>query len=432
MHRLLITLIALFLGTVPLTALAQEAGPQYLRPYDQSGMNVFETPKADDTPFTGLRVDWGAAFTQQFQALSHSSEAAPVLDEDGNNLNTLYDLGNGFNLATANLYLDAQLAEGIRVNLITYLSARHHAEAWVKGGYLQVDELAMLNSDLVDRVMDYVTVKVGHFEINYGDAHFRRSDNGNALYNPFVGNLILDAFTTEIGGEVYAQHGGALAMVGVTGGEIKGDIKGPVEDRAPSFYGKLGVDRQVTDDLRLRLTGSAYTTTASHNNTLYAGDRAGSRYYLVMEDADASAGSDFRSGLINPGLRDRVTAFQLNPFVKVHGLELFGVVERAEGRAHNETEDRVWNQYAVDAIFRFLPQEQLFVGARYNTASGQLQGMAEDVTVNRWALGAGWFVTPNVLAKVEYVNQTYSDFPTDDLCYEGEFNGFMIEGVVAF
>ena len=42
-------------------------------------------------------------------------------------------------------------------------------------------------------------------EINYGDAHFRRSDNGNAIYNPFVGNYIMDAFTTEIGGEVVPQ-----------------------------------------------------------------------------------------------------------------------------------------------------------------------------------------------------------------------------------
>ena len=53
--------------------------------------------------------------------------------------------------------------------------------------------------------MKYVTLRVGHFEINYGDAHFRRTDNGNAMYNPLVGNYILDAFTTEIGGEAYLR-----------------------------------------------------------------------------------------------------------------------------------------------------------------------------------------------------------------------------------
>jgi hypothetical protein len=46
----------------------------------------------------------------------------------------------------------------------------------------------------LETLMKYVALKVGHFEINYGDAHFRRTDNGNAMYNPFVGNLIMDAF----------------------------------------------------------------------------------------------------------------------------------------------------------------------------------------------------------------------------------------------
>ena len=57
---------------------------------------------------------------------------------------------------------------------------------------------------LLKSIMKYTTLRVGHFEINYGDAHFRRSDNGNSMYNPFVGNYILDAFTTEIGAEAYA------------------------------------------------------------------------------------------------------------------------------------------------------------------------------------------------------------------------------------
>lgn len=429
-----LTFAALFaLLALPLTASAQDGptGLQYFRPYDQNGLNIFEAPKDDTTPYSGFRVDWGAAFTQQFQGLDHTNAADPVMNDDGTNANELYNLGNGFNLATANLNLDAQLAEGIRVNLTAYLSSRHHSEAWVKGGYLQVDDLSMLGSPAIDRIMDVVTVKAGHFEVNYGDSHFRRSDNGNALYNPFVGNYILDAFTTEIGAEVYAQSNGFLGMVGLTGGEIKGDVMGDGET-SPSIYGKLGFDRQISEDLRVRLTGSAYTTSSSHNNTLYAGDRAGSRYYLVMENTQASAGSNFRSGMINPGLRDAVTSFMINPFVKYQGLELFGVIEQAKGRAANETENRTWNQYAVDAVFRFLPREQAFVGARYNAVTGELPGMGQDVTVNRYALGAGWFVTPNVLVKAEYVDQRYVDYPSSDMCYDGRFNGFMVEGVVGF
>jgi hypothetical protein len=37
-----------------------------------------------------------------------------------------------------------------------------------------------------------------------------------------------------------------------------------------------------------------------------------------------------------------------------------------------------------------------------------------DVTINRMAGSIGWFMTNNVMMKVEYVNQEYKDFlPTD-------------------
>ncbi|HWP99268.1 MAG TPA: hypothetical protein VNK92_02235, partial [Vicinamibacterales bacterium] len=230
---------------------------QHLRPVDQRGINVFETPKEPGAPFTGFRLDFNAAFTQQFQDLTHRNAALPSV-VGGVDRNQLMDIGAGFNNATANLYLNAQLARGIRVALTTYLSSRHHPEAWVKDGYLQLDA-SPIDIEPLHRLMRYVTVKVGHFEINYGDAHFRRSDNGNAIYNPFVGNYLLDAFTTEIGAEVYVRASGFLAMGGVTGGEIRGTVLSP-DRRAAAYIGKLGIDRQVTPDVRVRVTGSLYTT----------------------------------------------------------------------------------------------------------------------------------------------------------------------------
>jgi hypothetical protein len=404
-------------------------GMQYFRAQDQRGMNVFEAPKDAGAAYTGFRLDWGAAFTQQFQGLDHSNSAAARV-VDGRDLNELMNIGWGFNTATANLFLNAQLAPGIRVSLETYLSSRRHPEAWVKGGYLQIDE-SPLGIGALETLMEYTTVRAGHFGINYGDAQFRRTDNGNALFNPFVGNYIMDAFTTEVGAEVLVRHGPLLALGSVTGGEIKGSVTSP-DGRAPSFIGKLGFDQQVNPDLRVRLTGSAYTTSKSVNNTLYGGDRAGSRYYFVLENVAATEASQATSGHINPGFRSEITAFQLNPFVKLGGMELFGVAERTQGRAANETDKRAWNQYAVDAVYRFLPNEQVFVGARWNEVNGELAGSGADVSVDRWQLGGGWFITPSVLVKGEYVSQRYNDFPTLDIRNGGKFNGFMIEGVVAF
>jgi hypothetical protein len=354
------------------------------------------------------------------------------------NANQLIEIGKGFNNAVANLYLDAQLTRGIRVALTSYLASRHHNETWVKDGYLLVDA-SPWDVDLLNRLMKYLTLRVGHFEINYGDAHFRRTDNGNAMYNAFVGNYILDAFTTEVGGELYFKHpSGVLAMVGSTGGEIRGNVTSP-SNRSPSLLAKLGVDRQLTPMVRTRLTGSLYRISKSPGSTLYAGDRAGSRFYSVLENTASTESGNFTSGLINPQFRRSVTALQLNPFVKVAGLELFGVAERAKGsNSAAEATQRTTKQYAIDGVYRFLPGEVAYVGARYNTVSSDLlfgsgaTATTQNVDVNRVEVGGGLFVTPNILLKVEGVRQTYDDFPTTDIRNGGKFNGFMIEGTVAF
>ncbi len=401
---------------------------QHFRPLDKRGINVFEAPKEPGVEYTGFKLDWGAAFTSQIQSLSHSNTAGPNT-VNGTNTNQLADIGFGFNNSTANLYLNAQIAKGIRVELTTYLSARHHPETWVKGGYLLVDA-SPIDIKPLNALMEYVTLRVGHFGINYGDAHFRRTDNGHAIYNPFVGNYMMDAFTTEIGAEVYLRNKGVIAMAALTGGEIRGTVLSPGQ-RSPTLIGKLGVDRQVNPNLRVRLTGSMYRNEKALSNTLYGGDRAGSRYYYVLENTAAAEASQFTSGNINPGFKNSITAFQVNPFVKFGGLEMFGVIERAQGKALTETADRTFNQQAVDVVYR-LAGDSLHVGARYNRVKGQLAGMTSDVEGNRWQFGGGWFVTSGLLVKAEYVNQVFKGYPATTIRNGGKFKGMMFEGVIAF
>jgi hypothetical protein len=407
---------------------APAAEIQHLRPADQRGLNVFESPKDEGVPFTGFKLNWGGAFTQQFQNLTHQNTAAPKPAGTAD-LNKLIPIGSGFNNATANLYLNVQLARGIRVALESYLSARHHQESWVKDGYFLIDGSPIENA-LLDRIMQVATLKVGHFEVNYGDAHFRRSDNGQAIYNPFVGNYIMDDFTTEIGAEAYLRHRGLIAMVGVTGGEVHGQVTAPGK-RGPSYLAKLGVDRQATEHLRVRLTGSLYKTDRSVNNTLTSGDRAGSRYYDVLENTTSTEKDQAWSGSVQSKMGNMVTAFVVTPFVKYRGLELFGNAETMTGAGAAELRRRTLRQYAGDALYRFAG-DQLYVGGRYNTVTGQLPGIPTDIRVARTQLGGGWYVTPNVLSKLEVVTQRYSNFPTTDIRNGGRFKGVMIEGVVAF
>jgi hypothetical protein len=406
---------------------------QNYRPEDKRGINVFEAPKDEAVEYKGFKLQWGAAFTQQFQGLDHSNTAAPrMVTTNGvtTDANRLIRIGHGPNNAVANLYLNGQLARGIRVAMTTYSSSRHHNETWVKDGYLLVDASPIDWKPLND-IMKYVTIKAGHFEINYGDAHFRRTDNGNTMRNPLVGNFIMDAFTTEVGAEVYLRKNGFLAMAGITGGESRGMIANP-DKRSPSYLTKIGYDKKFSDDFRFRLTGSGYATSSSVSNTLFSGDRAGSRYYDVLENTTSTEAAQAWSGNMQPGLRNSIHSYVINPFIQIRGLELFGNIERAKGRAATETENRTWNQLVGEAVYRFLPDQRLFAAARYNTVKGQLTVGTPDIKVNRFQVGGGWFITPNVLTKIEWVSQKYLDFPTTDIRNGGQFKGFMVEGAVAF
>lgn len=423
-------LLALVVLSAPALVKAQLPHIYNIRPYDKSGINVFEASKDSVTEFEGIKVKVGAGFNQALQGLKH---------ETSNTAGTkLYGLTTGFNTASANLYLDAQLADGIVLNLTTYLSSRHHNETWVKGGYIQFDKLPFKGQFWED-LMKFTTIKVGHMEINFGDAHFRRSDNGMTFQNPFAEGYILSSFTTEIGGEVYMRKNDFFGMVGLTNGMLKGNVDKQVPTAAdsnihksPSIYFKGGYDKQLNDLVRVRLAGSYYHNSSSGSNTLYNGDRGGSQYFMVMEPSTGTYDENAFSGRLNPGFTKKIDAVQLNGLLKVSGFELFGTYELAKGRTKNETSTRDVNQYAIDGIYRFGKDENLFVGARYNTVSAELVGITDKVHIDRTAFSAGWFITNNILLKGEYVNQKYKDYPASNLLNGGKFHGYIVQAAVAF
>lgn len=463
-HSFISNCILLSILALPAAVMAQEQ-PRVtnLRPYDQRGINVFEDPKDTATTFDKIKVKFGAGFTQQFQNLKHENPDA-LNNNEGAYANGVSTPGNklkeitaGFQTAQANLYMDVQLADGIRLNVTSYLSSKHHNESWIKGGYLQFDKLPF-KGQLWDDIMKVTTIKIGHFEVNYGDAHFRRSDGGQAIYNPFMEGNIMDAFATEIGGEIYVRKNGLFGMVGLTNGMIKGNVdsmyasKNPDGDlhKSPTILVKAGFDRKVAEDVRVRVSASYYGNQSSGNNTLYGGDRSGSNYQYVMELNSANpsnssgAGTPLAfSGRFNPGFNKKVNAFMFNGFVKAAGLELFGTYETASGRNARETDTRTANQYAVDAVYRFFKAENVFLGLRYNVVNARLADntagtgagpitYTDNVKVDRFAVAGGWFLTRNILLKGEYVVQQYKDFPAADYRAGGKFNGYVIEAVVGF
>ncbi|MFB9052538.1 hypothetical protein ACFFVB_05545 [Formosa undariae] len=394
------------------------------RQADQRGVNVFEDPKDTISSFENIKVKMGGSFALQFQGLDHENSGAAPLD----------GLTSNFNLPTANLDLDVALAPGVRMHLRTYLSSRHHHEPYVKGGFFQVDALDFIQEGFLDDVMKYTTIRIGQMENNYGDAHFRRTDNAQAIYNPFVGNLIMDSFTTEIGAELYYQRNGFISMIGATNGKLNQSVIENENGKSggASFLAKLGYDKQLNSDLRVRLTASLYNSGFIPSLYLYNADRAGSRYYNVLQ-AEGAASDNFRSGRFAPSFKNSITAVMINPFVKYKGLEFFGTIEMNSGST-NATETTValdgkTQQYAGELIYRFGQTENFYVGGRYNVVNSEYDG-TEDMDITRFQASAGWFMTKNILAKVEYVNQSYDG--GTGLYDDAQFDGFMFEAVISF
>ncbi|HNX65777.1 MAG TPA: hypothetical protein PKH02_02790, partial [Bacteroidales bacterium] len=276
-------------------------------------------------------------------------------------------------------------------------------------------------------------------DIDYGDAHYRRSDNGHVTSNPFVGNYIIDAFTTQIAAEALFRYNGLLLLGAVSNGTLKPSLAGYSSTsgytaydtyKELAFYWKAGYDKQINDDLRLRLTLSGYNTPKNHSGSLYNGDRTGSRYYLVMNRETNSANDvditkNHLSGNWGPGTLSKDNSYMLNLFTKYKGLEFFGTYESISGTLLSGTSTK-FNQYAAEGIYRFGGKDQFYGGLRYNYAENN-----NDQSISRWQLGAGWSIIDEVQMKVEYVNQKYNNFISNYGADAG-FKGVMLEAAISF
>ena len=435
-----------------------------LRATDQTGVNVFETPKTDAV-FSGQKVEFGGAISMPYIALTNSN--AVTEQNPAKNTQALFKNSPNFALSMANLNINSYLADGITLQVSLYLASKHHNETWVKGGYVQFDKVPFIKLDLLDQIMKYTTIKVGQMDVNYGDAHYRRSDGGLGIYNPFMENYIMDEFATEIGAEADVNYNGIVGVIGVTNGNLNPSLAYIDTTAAafkysnglhnPSFLAKLGYDKQFNEKFRARITGSVYTTSGALSNTLFGGDRTGSNYSAIMYNAGPGTGTAF-GGRFNPGLTDKLTTFMGNLFLKYKVLdnlavESFTTIESAKGRTTAEATERNASQFAEDVVIRFGKAENFFIGARYNTVNadaaavkavantgagatlvlGQDAVPAYSIGISRLAISGGWYVTKNIMAKVEYSNQKYTGVPNVNYLLNGyEFHGLSAEAVISF
>ena len=175
-----------------------------------------------------LQLSLGVHTVGTVQALSHDN----AFDRSGDPLG---DLEPGFQTAWGNLEVLGTFGEEDEIELFfdLYIASRPHpSETYGHEGYLLIRGVpeSLKRLQKLDRIFDAVSLKVGHFEIDFGDHRFRRSDNADAQNNPLIGNFVIDPEMVEVGAEIFSKPGLFNWLIGVSSGTNTEDF---TDGRAP-------------------------------------------------------------------------------------------------------------------------------------------------------------------------------------------------------
>lgn len=388
----------------------------------------FEAPK-DTSSFDKVEVGIHGDLTFSYQALEHSYTTTNLYDSSTNPRgDDQIDLQPGFILPTADLNLNAKIMSGFNIQLQTMLSSHHHHETYVKGGEATIDNLDFVYDGFAKGFMDKATIRVGVKDINFGDAHFRRTNNASVFNNPFVNNLAVESGEDAAFIEVLYRIPSAnmFVMGGVTNDQVNpSDVEQTdTSSSTPAMYGKIGYDNQVSDALRVRVTESVLYNGGNGNNSLYHGDKSG-----VPADSIYGNRSGFGTEWNAMSGYYELTASMTNVFVKYNNTELFGLVEFADSKDVSGVDAKSMVHYSADIVQRFS-NDKYYVAARYEKATVDT-GVSADEELTQVQATLGWFLSPNAVAKLEYIEQdrkNMSAYATGD----ASFDGFMLSTALTF
>lgn len=376
-------------------------------------------PITPDDKYPRLRLGMDAATA--WQDLDHAGD-------------TLATLSSGFQAAVGNLYLTAGIVEGIDVYAEFYLgSKQHQGQLYDREGYVMLSSLPESWDVLkLNTFLGHIDVKAGHFEVDFGNQHLFRSDNGQVQRNPLIGNFIVDPNTVEAGFEIIGHEGILNWMAGLGGGVTTESF---LDKRGTSLHGKVWFEPA---DARWNFAGSVYTV--DHGDTpsrakggswteMFSGNRSGSRYSRVL-----NGGAD--AGQINFGQGKEITAMQLDGSINLDRVWLYGMAGRFKdadlnGNEPGEPEEK-WSYYGIEGKVDLVP-DRIYAAARYGRATTSvLNGVEMDAFTDRVQVGLGFWMFDNMLFKAEYATQRFEDFTAVRWTDSPSFDGFLIEGSVSF
>ncbi|MFQ5569556.1 MAG: hypothetical protein ACE5G0_07765 [Rhodothermales bacterium] len=386
-----------------------------------------------------MLVGTSTAYAQKVKIGLQSAVTYQALDQQDDD-GALPEIANGFQNALGNLIGDFEVFDGGRAHVAMFISSKHHTEMWGYEGYFEMTKLPewMNLGQFGEFYNEHLQLKAGQMTIDYGDGLLYRSINGNVYNNDLVGNPVPSPALTTLGVEGRVNFGPANLLLGLSNGTTKGDIN---EGHGTAIHGKAWV---TPLDGKVRLAASFYTVDHSGNGTgypnggtksyLYAfGDRAGSMYNIWN-------GPD--GGQLSFGKGQDVFAYQFDGRVDLGRFVLYGAygsfkdadTNGTNGEDAGDPEER-WT-YAM-ATARVNLTDWLYVAGRYSTAHcGTFNSEDADGRLNRFQVGAGFFLYKGVLVKAEYVKQTTDGF-TDgyvnnrtNLSLNPGFDGFVLQTAV--
>lgn len=331
----------------------------------------------------------------------------------------------------------------IEVAFDLYLSSRNHpSTTYGNEGYLILHGVPenLQSLKFLTPILSRVDLKAGHFLVDFGDNKNHRSNNAIVQKNPLVGNFVVDPNIVSIGMQVSSKPGARLGwLLGVNNGTVTEDWS---IGRGFAVNGK--VFAYPIKPLRASLSYMTADQSDNPNRSgggsqlqMFTGNRSGERYAGVLGGGQAP-------GNVFPQAGEKFTAAQLDLTYDEASfpIKLYGHYGRTQDKDINGsvagTPEETWNYYAGDVVYKITPA--LYAAARYSGATtDMLAGRATDGKVNRIQVGGGFWLTRNMLMKLEYVTQKYNGFVQGDMVNNNlqawrdpEFKGFVAEVSFAF
>jgi hypothetical protein len=371
------------------------------------------------------------------QALDHKN----VFNAKGE---ALAKIEPGFQNAFGDLGFIGKFGKNQEIEIVfdLYLSSRNHpSTTYGNEGYIILRGVPenLQSLKFLEPILKKVDIKAGHMLVDFGDAAQHRSNNAIVQKNPLIGNFVIDPNIVSIGMQASSKPGSKFGwLVGVSNGTTTEDWS---VGRGIAYNGKL-----IFMPLEgLRTSVSYIGTDQSDNPTkagggsqmqMFTGNRSGERYAGVLGGGQAPGNVFPQAGEKFSATQFDVT-WETNLPVKFYGH--YGITQDQDinGSAAGAPEE-TWNYYAADVKYEITPA--LYAAARYSAATtSMLNGTASNGQVDRIQIGGGFWLTKNLLMKMEYVQQKYSGFAAGEIVNNGiqawrdpEFSGVVSEVSFSF